>query len=65
MRSSRSGPNLTFKVEKRAGTEDVNVAAKEVNQLTEWRESTHHPWKAGDPQSRQSRNVLLEGFVAC
>lgn len=37
------------------------MAAKEVNQLTEWwREPTHHPWKAGDPQSR---NAYPEGFM--
>lgn len=40
------------------------MVAMEVNQLTEWwREPTHHPWKAGDPQSRQSRNAYPEGFM--
>lgn len=36
----------------------------EVNQLPEWwRKPTHHPWKAGDPQRRQSRNDYPEGFM--
>lgn len=40
------------------------MVAMEVNQLTEWwREPTHHPRKAGDPQSRQSRNAYPEGFT--